>query len=81
MFPIEELPAEMISHVISFLSHQSTTALSLVNKQFNTTINSSTIWRDKYYKYFPLDNLVKDAFSAENNPHKTFYSKYKCVPF
>lgn len=77
IFPFEELPAEMISHVISYMPHQSIVALSLVNRLYNEIITTKRTWRRMHERYFPHIELFKEHTAGDYR--RTFFKRYKYV--
>ncbi|KAJ5638683.1 hypothetical protein N7528_001073 [Penicillium herquei] len=59
--PLEMLPNEVLTHILSHLPPQSLSAMTLVSRRFHTLVTTPHAWRIAFSRFFPGPRALEDA--------------------
>ncbi|KAJ5560520.1 hypothetical protein N7513_002919 [Penicillium frequentans] len=59
--PLETLPNEVLTHILSHLPPQSLSAITLVSRRFHALVTTPHAWRIAFSRFFPGPQSVVDA--------------------
>ncbi|KAJ6105044.1 hypothetical protein N7486_003733 [Penicillium sp. IBT 16267x] len=64
--PLETLPNEVLTHILSHLPPQSLSAITLVSRRFHALVTTPHAWRIAFSRFFPGPQSVADARRSDH---------------
>ncbi|KAJ6129260.1 hypothetical protein N7512_002040 [Penicillium capsulatum] len=62
--PLETLPNEVLTHILSHLPPQSLSAMTLVSRRFHALVTTPHAWRVAFSRFFPGPQATEDGHRA-----------------
>ncbi|EPS33000.1 hypothetical protein PDE_07961 [Penicillium oxalicum 114-2] len=66
--PLETLPNEVLTHILSHLPPQSLSAITLVSRRFHALVTTPHAWRIAFSRFFPGPQTIQNGRSNTSNP-------------
>ncbi|KAJ5900479.1 uncharacterized protein N7473_004549 [Penicillium subrubescens] len=66
--PLETLPNEVLTHILSHLPPQSLSAITLVSRRFHALVTTPHAWRIAFSRFFPGPQAADNGRRAPTNP-------------
>ncbi|KAJ5159412.1 uncharacterized protein N7482_006416 [Penicillium canariense] len=66
--PLETLPNEVLTHILSHLPPQSLSAITLVSRRFHALVTTPHAWRIAFSRFFPGPQVAESGRRAPTDP-------------